>query len=58
MESISVKTGKKFTGKFASTAVRLGLATPLGDEEAANTDEVKASVKKRTTRKAVKKVKK
>ena len=31
MESIS-KKGKKFTGKFASTAVRLGLATPSGDE--------------------------
>jgi hypothetical protein len=27
MESYSKKTGKKFTGKFAETAVRLGLAS-------------------------------
>jgi hypothetical protein len=33
MESISIKSGKKFTGKFASTAVRLGLATPSGETE-------------------------
>jgi hypothetical protein len=36
MESISKRTGKKFTGKFASTAVRLGLATPSGEDDNRN----------------------
>ena len=45
MESIS-KKGKKFTGKFASLAVKLGLATPASDEE-----EIDLKVTKRTPRK-------
>jgi hypothetical protein len=32
MESVS-KKGKIFTGKFASLAVKLGLATPSGEGE-------------------------
>jgi hypothetical protein len=47
VESISVKTGKKFTGKFASTAVRLGLATPSGDEEESDLIEVTTAPKKK-----------
>jgi hypothetical protein len=35
MDSISVKTGKKFTGRFASLAVKIGLASPSGE----NTEE-------------------
>ena len=58
MESISVKTGKKFTGKFASTAVRLGLATPSGDQAESDLKEVANPAKKRPARKPVKKVKK
>jgi hypothetical protein len=47
MESISIKTGKKFTGKFASTAVRLGLATPSGDEEEVDLKQVKKTRKRK-----------
>jgi hypothetical protein len=47
MESFSKKTGKKFTGKFASTAVRLGLATPAGDEEESDLKEAGTPVKKK-----------
>ena len=46
MESFSKKTGKKFTGKFASTAVRLGLATLPGDEENADPKKVAPQKKK------------
>ena len=33
MESIHNKTGRVFTGKFAETAVKLGLATAKGEEK-------------------------
>lgn len=62
MESIHNKTGKKFTGKFAETAVRLGLAKPTDDfsnmpEEWKERNKV--SVEKRASKKvAPKKVKK
>lgn len=45
MESISKRTGKKFTGKFASTAVRLRLATPSGEESEEKVSKTKSSEK-------------
>jgi hypothetical protein len=33
MESISKKTGKKFTGKFADIAVKIGIADSPGEKE-------------------------
>ncbi|MBE3086895.1 MAG: hypothetical protein IMZ64_11840 [Bacteroidetes bacterium] len=42
MESISKKTGKKFHGKFAETAVRIGIATPTEDPEVNEQEETPA----------------
>jgi hypothetical protein len=50
MESISKRTGKKFTGKFGDTALKIGIATPSGESE-----EVKPKAK--TPSKAPKKAK-
>ena len=56
MESKSKKDGKIFTGKFASLAVKIGLAVPI--EEADKPVVKKSAVTKRPVKKQVKKVKK
>ena len=55
MKSKSMKDGKVFTGKFASLAVKIGLADPI--EEAGEPQKVKKPAKK-AAKKPVKKVKK
>jgi hypothetical protein len=51
MDSISKRTGKKFTGKFASTAVKIGLATPSGEEEAKPKVKTPSKTKPKKTKK-------
>ena len=46
MESISNKTGKKFTGKFAGLAVKIGLATPSGETVELSAEELKIKQEK------------
>jgi hypothetical protein len=45
MESIS-KSGKKFTGKFAETAIKIGLAT--ASEEVIDLKQIKKTRKRKT----------
>jgi len=52
MESKSKKDGKIFTGKFASLAVKIGLADPI---EEAGTEPVKQAEKPAKAKKPVKK---
>jgi hypothetical protein len=59
MESISKKTGKKFTGKFADIAVKIGIADNPGESEEVKpkvkTPSKKAPAKKASNKKAPKK---
>jgi len=53
MKSKSKKDGKIFTGKFASLAVKIGLADPI--EEDTSPTKVKVLVTKKPVKKAAKK---
>jgi hypothetical protein len=69
MGSISKRTGKHFTGKFAETALKIGLATEGENLEGNEQEETpalppkvakapKGKIKKQAPKKVVKKVKK
>jgi hypothetical protein len=54
MESIHKTTGKKFTGRFAELAVKIGLAKEIEEETTEKTAEVEEVKKVKRTRKTKK----